>query len=315
MDFKGRIASLIMHPERSGVAETVLDSVEKGVQPETSVLLELLRCVERVIAGESMLLKLNGSAAVIGDTHGDLDASLAAAGRYLERYRLVFLGDYVDRGSRSLENASYLLALKLLYPRRVFLLRGNHESMLMNQRYGFYYELAKKVPDRAFELFVRFNEVLSALPYAALLKPHRLLLVHGGIPNTLPRLSELEKLPRKDLIPTNETAFQLLWNDPSESAEGFEPSDRGEGIYFFGRKPAQAFLERNKLAGIIRSHEVVEEGYRFNFSGCGKGGFLKPKPPKGLKGLVLTVFTSGAYGNVKRAVAVIEEGELKVETV
>jgi diadenosine tetraphosphatase ApaH/serine/threonine PP2A family protein phosphatase len=303
------------------LAETVLRNIEKAVLPETGVLLELLYRIERVIAREPTLLQLDGPVAVVGDTHGDLEASSAAVGKYLERFKLVFLGDYVDRGGRSLENASYLLALKLLHPRRVFLLRGNHESMLVNQRYGFYYELAKKVPERAFELFVRFNEVFSNLPYAALLKPHRLLLLHGGIPDTLPKLRELEMLPRKDLIPTDKTAFQLLWNDPSENIESFEPSDRGEGIYFFGRKPAQAFLEKNKLSGIIRSHEVVEEGYRFNFPRREKEegsrssfGFRKPKPPKGFKGLVLTVFSSGAYENVKRAVAVFERGELRVES-
>ena len=78
--------------------------------------------------------------------------------RYLGSYRLVFLGDCVDRGGFSLETASYLLALKLLHPKRVFLLRGNHESMLVNQRCGFYYELAKNMGQRAFELLVRFNE-------------------------------------------------------------------------------------------------------------------------------------------------------------
>jgi diadenosine tetraphosphatase ApaH/serine/threonine PP2A family protein phosphatase len=302
-----------MRQQRFSTAEAVMKSIEKGVLPEASVLFELLRRVERVIAGEPTLLELNGPVAVVGDTHGDLDASLAAAGRYVERFNLVFLGDYVDRGGRSLENASYLFALKLLYPRRVFLLRGNHESMLVNQRYGFYYELARKVPERAFELFVRFNEVLASLPYAALLEPHRILLVHGGIPSSLPKLGELEKLPRKDLIPTDETAFQLLWNDPSESVEMFEPSDRGEGVFFFGRKPTETFLKRNRLAGIVRSHEVVEEGYRFSFPRREEKGFLKPKPPKGFKGLVLTVFSSGAYEGVKRAVAVIEKGELKVE--
>ena len=107
---------------------------------------------------EPQVLGVKEPAVVVGDLHGDLEAAVEIVDRYLGNCHLVFLGDYVDRGGFSLETVSYLPALKLLHPKRVFLLRGNHESMLVNQRYGFYYELARKMGQKAFELLVRFNK-------------------------------------------------------------------------------------------------------------------------------------------------------------
>ena len=49
----------------------------------------------------------------------------------------LFMGDYVDRGARSCEVLFYLLALKVRYPRKVHLLRGNHESRNCTGHFGF----------------------------------------------------------------------------------------------------------------------------------------------------------------------------------
>ena len=51
--------------------------------------------------------------------------------------KYVFLGDFVDRGSFSVEVICLLYAMKVHYPNRVFLLRGNHECRQLTSLFNF----------------------------------------------------------------------------------------------------------------------------------------------------------------------------------
>jgi serine/threonine protein phosphatase 1 len=77
---------------------------------------------------------MSGDFYVIGDVHGCL-APLQRLLEHLEpdlhQDRLVFVGDYIDRGPDSRGVVDYILRLKARYPaENVICLRGNHEVML-----------------------------------------------------------------------------------------------------------------------------------------------------------------------------------------
>ena len=77
---------------------------------------------------------------VVGDVHGqyhDVMELFKIAGT-APNTNFLFLGDYVDRGYYSVETVQIVLALKARYPKRVTIIRGNHESRQITQVYGFY---------------------------------------------------------------------------------------------------------------------------------------------------------------------------------
>jgi serine/threonine-protein phosphatase 5 len=89
----------------------------------------------------------------------------------------LFNGDFVDRGSFSVECILTLFGFKLLYPDKFFLSRGNHESQTMNQMYGFEGEVRAKYSGQMAELF---TEVYNWLPLCHLLNK-QVLVMHGGL--------------------------------------------------------------------------------------------------------------------------------------
>jgi len=227
----------------------------------------------------------------VGDTHTAVDITQTIFDKYYDNSDLiVFLGDYVDRGVTGVENLGLITSKLLEDPTKIIMLRGNHESPLTNPYYGFVEEVTEKLGEAAYD---KFKEFFQAMPYAVVVNGY--LCLHGGIATTLDNVSQIADLPFPDLNPDDPTAFQILWNDPRDMIEGFIPSVRGDGAYYYGSDVTEKFLAENNLKGIIRGHEVVD-GFR-----------------EDLGGKVMTIFTSKYHGGAA-GVLVLEDDKMEKVT-
>ena len=202
---------------------------------------------------------------VCGDTHGqfydvlnifDINGLPAKNNPYL------FNGDFVDRGSFSVEVILTLLLFKMSDTECIHLHRGNHETRNMNKIYGFEGEVRAKYDDKIFDLFL---EVFSHMPLASVVGG-KVFVTHGGLP-TEPgvTLDDIRRIKRGCEPPNVGLMSDLLWADP-QPFPGKSPSKRGVG-YSFGPDITESFLKLNDLQLLVRSHEVKDEGYLIEHGG------------------------------------------------
>ncbi|XP_066593853.1 serine/threonine-protein phosphatase 5 [Prorops nasuta] len=202
---------------------------------------------------------------ICGDIHGqfyDLANIFKLNGLPSEENPYLFNGDFVDRGSFSVECIFTLFGYKLLYPNHFFMSRGNHESVTMNQMYGFDGEVKAKYSSQMAELF---TEVYNWLPLAHCLN-NRVLVMHGGLfSKDNVTLQDIREIDRNRQPPDEGLMCELLWSDP-QPQPGRAPSKRGVGVQF-GPDVTQNFLTTNNLDYIVRSHEVKNDGYEVGHDG------------------------------------------------
>lgn len=89
----------------------------------------IIRGATEIFQREPNLIRVLDPVIFVGDIHGqfyDLHHILIKMERIGEA-NYVFMGDYVDRGMFSIEVLLLLYALKINFPKKIILLRGNHE--------------------------------------------------------------------------------------------------------------------------------------------------------------------------------------------
>lgn len=219
-----------------------------------------------IFGEEDNVIYISSSITVVGDIHGQFSdlKELFSTGGTIPNTNYLFLGDYVDRGPKSLEVIVLLTLLKIMYPDKIYLLRGNHESRKSNQQYGFHLECLKKY-NQSSEVWMYISEMFDYLPLAAVID-NKLFCIHGGLSPSILKIDDIKQLYRFKDVPTEGPIADLLWSDPDKGTEGFVISERGAG-YLFGEIVVDRFLQVNKMETIVRAHQLCMDGYNILFDG------------------------------------------------
>ena len=222
-------------------------------------------------------LKPEGKFVFVGDTHGDLDASVKVVENYFKsNTRICFLGDYVDRGPFSRENINYLLEKRNKNPERIFLLQGNRETydILPFNPADFWKKLS-------WDKQKKYSEIFQEMPYA--LSIDGIIALHGALPD-IQKISDINNIPQNQY---DRNWKAIMWGDFKNEINSFDFEMGGRPK--FNKKYFDKIMSRLGKNVLIRSHQINIKSKIFD-NRC------------------LTIFTSSAYStyDVKRTIAIAD---------
>lgn len=235
----------------------------------------------KILSVQPSLVEATVPCRVFGDIHGQLRDLLLLFWAFglpdeCDAPMFVFNGDFVDRGRHQLEVVGLLLAMKVLLPEKVWLVRGNHEDRGMNQKYGFAEECDEKLgPEFGPKIFQIIHSAFDQMPLACVVAD-RILILHGGIGNGAWRMNDVRNIPRplgeQQLAdPDNTWIYNILWSDPIEDDAGehsevfgVHMSPRGERSALFGWDVTKTFCAKEGLSLIVRSHQSKQDSLGFD---------------------------------------------------
>eukprot|EP00825_Cyclidium_porcatum_P000762 TRINITY_DN1029_c0_g1_i1.p1 TRINITY_DN1029_c0_g1~~TRINITY_DN1029_c0_g1_i1.p1 ORF type:complete len:332 (-),score=56.73 TRINITY_DN1029_c0_g1_i1:69-1064(-) len=258
-----RLELTLTHIDKPMNFSKVLEQLQQGnhILKEFE-LIQLCKRMLEIFNEESNILLVSTPVNVCGDIHGqfyDL-MELFKVGGEIPNKNYVFIGDYVDRGYNGVETIEYLLCLKALYPDKITLLRGNHESRVTTQAYGFYDECTRKYGN--VNAWRKLCEVFDYMPLGCVIDGS-ILCIHGGLSPDISMIEQIRTIDRNQEIPLEGPFTDLLWSDPDE-VETWAQNSRGAG-WLFGDKVTKKFNQINDISLVIRAHQLVEEGYQYWF--------------------------------------------------
>lgn len=202
-----------------------------------------------------------------------------------KRFRLIFLGDYVDRGKAHIKTLEHIMALKYVFPNNVYLLRGNHDDGTIidgeiklcvkkpdeeaREDYFFLYLSDLLINNECklhiINLYLKFFNSLCNIAFIDNMNI-TVMAVHGGIPRPredssmyydyIKRIYDLTNVNILDKL--NKTIrYNMVWSDPCNEGEDLKENS---GRFKFNVKHFEEFKSKINFDILIRGHQAIEEG-------------------------------------------------------
>ena len=243
---------------------------------------------------------------VMGDQHGSLHSFFRIFIRLFieeiidgdfklkEGYKIIFLGDIIDRGNFGIEIMYIILKLITvnnngdqdnLSNLKVILNRGNHEEYSTFEEHGFYDEIIKKFSREENDIITNFIDLYKYCPSAIILKHKNIKywLCHGGFDikfsNEIIIIPPNKCMYRKPLYVDVDGRLisQIRWND-FKNEDTNSNGDRWEGYenasIKIGLNTLNKFLKLNKINFIIRGHQDNISNAMLLYSGNSDEGWF-----------------------------------------
>ena len=182
---------------------------------------DLCEKAKEILVNEGNVQYVSAPVTICGDIHGqfyDLKELFKIGGMCPET-KYLFMGDFVDRGFFSVETFLLLLALKVRYPDRITLIRGNHETRQITQVYGFYEECLRKY--KSVNVWRYCTDIFDYLSLAAIVD-NKVFCVHGGLSPVIQTIDQIQ-------VRKNHSFF--LWSSvviSSQCSSVYKPVDPGK---------------------------------------------------------------------------------------
>ena len=249
-------------------------------------IIYLIDEVTKIISTENSLIKIRSPCKIFGNINGIYTDLM----RYFESYgnpsdniqngdinvmQYIFLGDFCDRGNLSLEVILLLFALKIKYPNFIYLIRGHHEDIIINEFYGLGDECKEKLKEdiqAEDSVFKRINRAFNYLPFGVLVD-NNILCIHGGLGSSIKSLEDISNIPRPTQIyqdPENLTQLHildLLYSEFDEDEDdlyninSLRDKNKKGFIVNYGKKILDEFCEKNNINLIIATHKFIKDGF------------------------------------------------------
>jgi len=194
--------------------------------------------------------------------------------------RLIFLGDYVDRGKEHLKTIGEILILKYIFPGNIYLIKGNHDGGFLESD-GVKLCVGKPLEDKMEDYFILFLDILTkkngsfskdlikkylelfnsmAIIDIIIMKDKIILGAHGGLPRPHRERKDIYGYIKSIMDLTDESIVDnigktivqnILWSDP---LRGDQELREDSGRFRFKE---EEFYEFSRILGadiLVREH-------------------------------------------------------------